>query len=162
MRQGNLATLTWEEARQHHLIIAIAQSPDPGTGENAVRILERFVRAGGGLLFFRHYYDAEKAEAWLAPFGASMPWELIQDPATFSRSPTGFALSYAYTDHIMKGHLVTDDVGGIWYSAGKTFLFHTSPVQVSADWKVLALLLGASQGARSCPRLRGGGSWANR
>ena len=29
----------------------------------AAQVLERFVQAGGGLLFFRHYYGAEKADA---------------------------------------------------------------------------------------------------
>jgi hypothetical protein len=138
VRQGDLAALTWEQARQYHLMIAVAQSPDPKTGEKAAQALERFVQAGGGLLFFRHYFGAEKADAWLAPFGASMPWELVQDPAHTFRSPTGFALSYAYTDCLAKEHPITQGATGIWYSAGKTFLFHTSPVQVSADWTVLA------------------------
>lgn len=138
VRQGHLAGLTWDEARQYHLMIAIAHAPDPKAGEQPIRALERFVQAGGGLLFFRHYYDAEKADAYLAPLGATMPWELIQDPAHTFRSPTGFSLSYAYTDKIRGGHPCTEGMSGIWYSAGKTFLFHTSPLQVSADWQVLA------------------------
>jgi len=137
VRQGNLPTLTWNDAKQYHLIIAIAHSPDPKAGDKAVGALEQFVKAGGGLLFFRSFYDAEKADAYVGPLGASMPWELIQDPAHTFRSPTGFALSYAYTDRLTKGHPITEGVGGIWYSAAKTFLFHTSPVQVSSDWKVL-------------------------
>lgn len=138
VRQGSLPGLTWEEARKYHLIIAIAHAPDAKASQEPLRALERFVQAGGGLLFFRHFYDAEKADAYLAPFGASMPWELIQDPAHAFRSPTGFALSYAYTDKIHGGHPCTEGVEAIWYSAEKRFLFHTSPLQVSADWQVLA------------------------
>lgn len=137
VRQGDLSKLTWDEARHFHLIVAIAHSPDPKTGDEAVAALERFVKAGGGLLFFRHFWDAEKADGCLASLGASMPWELIQDPAHTFRCPTGFGLTYAYTDRIAKDHPVTEGVAGVWYSAGKKFLFHTSPLRVSADWKVL-------------------------
>jgi len=142
VRQGRLGTLTWEQAKQYHLIIACAFSPKTdAAGATATDALKRFVEAGGGLLFFRHCYDSEKADVYLKPFGASMPWELVQDPSHTYRCPIGFHLSYAYTDRILKGHPATEGVAGIWYSAGKRFLFHTSPLKVSEEWKVLAIAM---------------------
>jgi len=138
VRQGNLPSLTWDVAKQYHLIITSAQSPESSpAGVQAVRALERFVKAGGGLLFFRNPYGSEEADEYLAPFGASMPWELIQDPAHTFRCPTGFGLTYAYADRIAGGHPVTEGVSGIWYSAANKFGFHTSPLKVSDEWKVL-------------------------
>ena len=55
--QGDLAKLTWDEAKQYHLIITVAQSPDPTAGNQSVHALEQFVKTGGGLLFFRRTYD---------------------------------------------------------------------------------------------------------
>lgn len=139
VRQGDLSALTWDTAKQYHLIIAVDEPPPKTTGgASSVQALERFVKAGGGLLFFRHYQPASpNADDYLAPFGATIPWELIQDPAHTFTQPTGFRLTYAYTDKITPGHPVTDEVKGIWYSAGKQFLFHTSSIKVSSDWKVL-------------------------
>jgi len=138
-RQGRLCTLTWDEVKQYHLIIACAHSPkSDAAGATATDALRRFVDAGGGLLFFRHSYHSKKGDVYLKPFGASVPWELVQDPSNTYRCPIGFRLTYAYTDRLLKGHPVTEGVPGIWYSAGKRFQFHTSPLKVSDQWKVLA------------------------
>ena len=147
VREGTLNALTWDVAKQYHLIIVCAQSPKPGpAGERAVQALAKFVKSGGGLMFFRLYYGSEKADAYLKPMGASMPWELVQDPAHTYRSPTGFHLTYAYTDRVTPAHPVTQGVKAVWYSAGKTHLFHTSPLVVSKDWQVL---VSASSQART-------------
>jgi len=55
VRKGDLGTLTWDAAKQYHIIIAIAQSPpETPAGAASVAALEQFVKAGGGVLFFRH------------------------------------------------------------------------------------------------------------
>jgi hypothetical protein len=98
---GDLGALNWDVAKQYHLIITIAQSPPkPEAGKAVAQVLERFVKAGGGALFFRNFYESEQADEYLAPFGASMPWELILDPAHTYRCPTGFRLTYAHTEHV--------------------------------------------------------------
>ncbi|MBI2193187.1 MAG: hypothetical protein HYU36_14500 [Planctomycetes bacterium] len=139
VRQGNLADLKWETAQHFHLIIGVGQNPpeNPAKRDEAVNALEQFVKAGGGLLFFRHAFESQSADQYLKPFGASLPWELIQDPAHSFRSPTGFNLPYAFTESITAGHAVTEGVVRVWYSAEKRFLFHTSPLVVSEVWTVL-------------------------
>ncbi|MHB9022575.1 MAG: PHP domain-containing protein [Armatimonadota bacterium] len=140
VRQGKLEALTWDILRPYHLVIALGQlsSPEKEVPPAAAEALERFVKAGGGLLFYRHYYYSEKVDGYLRPFGASMPWEIIQDPAHAYTHPLGMSLPYAYTDRVTAGHPVTEGVKGLWYSAGKEFLVHTSPLTVSKDWTVLA------------------------
>ena len=51
VRPGDLATLSWDVARNYHLIIAIDEPPakKPGGGAEPVEALARFVKAGGGL-----------------------------------------------------------------------------------------------------------------
>lgn len=134
VRGGNLADLQWDTAKHYHLIIAIGINPKD---DEAVPVLEQFVKAGGGLLFFRHYSESDKADVFLKPFGAAMPWELIQDPTHTYKCPTGFNLAYAFTEGVATNHPVTAGVKTVWYSAGETHLFHTSPVKVSKDWTVL-------------------------
>ncbi|MGD0089946.1 MAG: hypothetical protein ABSE73_08505 [Planctomycetota bacterium] len=138
VRGGNLAGLTWETVKPFNLIIAIGQSPpNAEAGQAVAKVLDRFVRAGGGLLFFRQHYYSEKADEYLAPFGASIPWELVQDPTHTYRCPSGFNLVYAYTEQVAPNHPVTEGVKALWYSAGSEILLHTSPLKVSAEWQTL-------------------------
>ncbi|OPZ84495.1 MAG: hypothetical protein BWY76_01819 [bacterium ADurb.Bin429] len=140
VRQGKLATLTWETARQYHLIITVANldSEEAAAPPTSVQALERFVKEGGGLLFFRHFYYSRHTDAYLAPFGASMPWEAVLDPANGFTNPLGFNISYAYTDLVTANHPVTAGVKGFWYPARKEINYRSCPVTVSQDWTVLA------------------------
>lgn len=153
VRTGSLADLTWETASQYHLLIVVGQSPpeDKAKAEASAQALERFVKEGGGLLMYRHFYEADKVDVYLKPFDASMPWELIQDPTHTFQNPIGWRLPYAYTENDVAGHPVTEGVKGVWYSAGKQFIFHTSPIKVSDAWKVLV------SGAKEASSLQVGG-----
>lgn len=140
VRQGKLATLTWETARQYHLIITVANldndemTPPPAS----VQALERFVKEGGALLFFRHFYYSRQTDAYLAPFGASVSWEAVQDPANAFTNPLGFHITYAYTDRLTADHPVTAGVKGFWYPAEQDQNFRSCPLTVGKDWTVLA------------------------
>ena len=140
VRGGSLADLKWEDASQYHLIIAVDELPPvtPKDGVSPVQVLERFVKAGGGLLYYKNFTaDAKVAAEYLAPFGGEIPLELISDPTHTYHCPTGFNLDYAWTADVTPGHPVTEGVSTVWYLAGKSFLFHTSPVKVSPEWQVL-------------------------
>ena len=134
VRQGSLSSLKWDDARQYHVIIALAANPDEA---QSVNTLEHFVRSGGGLLFFWRFYGAERANAYLKAFDASMPWELIQDASHTFHPASGLNIPYAFTENINTHHPVTLGVKGIWYSVQDKFLSHTSPVTVSDAWSVL-------------------------
>ncbi|MBU4365894.1 MAG: hypothetical protein L6437_10230 [Kiritimatiellae bacterium] len=139
VRSGKLAALTWATAQQYHVIIAVDEPPVPKKveGEGPVQVLEKFVKAGGGVLFFCQFMSAkEDVNKWLAPFGGTLLREFIQDPQHTFKNPTGFNLSYAYTESVTSGHPLTEGVKGIWYNA-QLNLFHTSSIDVSKDWKVL-------------------------
>ena len=53
VRGGDLASLTWDQAQQFHVIIAVYEAEGepqkPGGGEGSVAVLAKFVKAGGGL-----------------------------------------------------------------------------------------------------------------
>ena len=139
VRQGDLATLSWDIARKYHLIIVINEQPPkrPGSGEGPVETLARFVKAGGGLFLFCQFSSAkEDVNQYLAPFGAALLREYVQDPQHTFKCPTGFNLPYAYTENIVAGHPVTEDVKGIWYNTDVECL-HTSAIDVSHDWQIL-------------------------
>jgi hypothetical protein len=137
---ASLGSLTWETVNQYNLLILVANTG--GEKENvkptAAQAIERFVKEGGGVLYFRHYYYSESTNVLLAPFGASMPWEIVQDPAHAFTNPVGFNLNYAYTDRVTPKHPITEGVKGLWYPAGQQHLFHTSPLKLSPEWTVLA------------------------
>jgi hypothetical protein len=138
VRPGALAQLNAETAKSYHVILLVAHSPPkPEDGKTIAQTLDRFVQSGGGLLYFRHSYGSEQTDDFLAPFAASMPWELVLDPAHAFRSPIGFNLPYAYTAQVATNHPATEGVTAIWYSAGDRFGFHTSPLQVGPPWTAL-------------------------
>ncbi len=140
VRGGTLAELTWDVARQYQLLIVIGMTV---ADEGAAPVVERFVEAGGGLLFFKHTpirkdTDYYAAEAVLKRFGASVPpLEYLSDPTHTYHTPYGFNLPYAYTDDVTARHPVTEGVRAVWYSAAQNIWFHTSPVIVEQPWTVL-------------------------
>lgn len=139
VRPGALATLTWEQASKFHVIITV-DDPEPQvpkTGDSPVQVLARFVKAGGGLLFFKNYYGSEGADKYLAPFGASLPYEIIEDPAHTWREPLGFGFTYNYTQKVTAGDPVTEGVKTVWYPAQHGYMNHTWPIKVDNTWKVL-------------------------
>lgn len=139
VRPGNLAALTWATAQQYHVIIVVDEPPVPkkAEGEGPVQVLEKFVKAGGGVFFFCQFMSAkDDVNQWLAPFGGTLLREFVQDPQHTFVNPTGFNLAYAYTETVTGGHPLTEGVKGIWYNA-RLDLFHTSSIGVSKDWKVL-------------------------
>ena len=109
----------------------------PKNGEGPVAVLDKFVKAGGGLLFFKKFYGSEGADKYLAPFGASIPYELIQDPSHTWTEPFGWGFPYNYTKKITAGDPVTEGVKTVWYPAQRTFMNHTWPIKVDQNWKVL-------------------------
>ena len=154
VRAGNLAALTWDTARKYHLIIVVDEPPPKmHAGEvGPVDTLTRFVKQGGGVLFFCQYTSStDDVNRYLAPFDATLLREFLQDPQRTFKCPTGFNLPYAYTENIAQGHPVTRDVSRVWYNIG-TEVFHTSAIDVSKDWQMLvsgeasATTLGMIQG----------------
>ncbi len=139
VRAGNLSDLTWDIARQYHMIIAVDEGPPKGKpgSDGPIQTLEKFAAAGGGIFFFCQFTAAkDDVNLYLKPFGAELLRDLVEDPQHSFKSPTGFNLSYAYTANIADGHPVTEGVKGIWYNA-RTDLFHTSAIDVSKEWKIL-------------------------
>lgn len=139
VRGGNLSTLTWEQASQYHMIITV-EVPEPrpaAAGAGPVEVLERFAKAGGGVLFYKNFYDSEAADKYLAPFGASIPHELVQDPAHSWKAPLGFGFTYAYTTKVLPGHPITEGVKTVWYPARREYMNHTWPITVDGNWQVL-------------------------
>jgi hypothetical protein len=140
VRPGDLGALSWDIARKYHLIIVINELPPkkPASGDGPVEALARFVKAGGGVLFFCDFTSAkDDVNRYLAPFDAALRREFLQDPQHTFKCPTGFNLPYAYTENIAGGHPVTEGVKGIWYNADVECL-HTSAIDVSHEWQILA------------------------
>jgi len=139
VRGGNLSELTWDTAKQYHIIIAVDEPPLKNKlgAEGPPQVLEKFVKAGGGVFFFCSHTSAKNdINQYLKPFGAELLRELVEDPQQTFQTPTGFRLVYAYSGNIATGHPVTEGVKGIWYNA-QVDLFHTSAIEVSGDWKIL-------------------------
>ena len=139
VRSGTLATLTWDQTARFHVIIAVdeAEPAKPKEGPGPAKVLDRFVKAGGGLLFFKNFYGSEGADKYLAPFGASLPYEIVQDASHTWTEPLGWGFTYAYTKKITAGDPVTKGVKTIWYSAQHGYMNHTWPIKVDKTWKVL-------------------------
>ncbi len=138
VRQGNLATLSWDMARKYHVIIVVDEPPKkPGSKAGPVEALTRFVKAGGGVFFFCQFTSAkDDVNRYLTPFDAVLRREFLRDPQHTFECPTGFKLPYAYTQNIVGSHPVTAGVKGIWYNADFECL-HTSAIDVSKDWQIL-------------------------
>ena len=97
-----------------------------------------FVKSGGGLLFFKNFNSgSEGADKYLAPFGASVPYELLQDLSHTWTEPLGWGFTYDYTKKITAGDPVTEGVKTVWYPAQRTFMNHTLPIKVDQNWKIL-------------------------
>ena len=139
VRPGSLASLTWDQASRFHLIIAV-DTPPPApvkSGDNSAQVLEKFVKSGGSLLFFKNFTGSDGADQYLAPFGASIPVEIIQDPTHTWKEPFGFGFPYDYTTKITPGDPVTAGVKTVWYPAQRGYMNSTWPLKTDQNWKIL-------------------------
>ena len=142
VRHIRRAELTWELVQQYHLIIYIfdqgREKTKPGA-EGPDEVLQKFVKAGGGVIFIQTGFESkEDINQSLAPFGASLLKEYLQDPRNaFTNTSAFFHLPYAYTENIAADNPVTDGVKGIWYDVDLAGGLHTSSIDVFKDWTTL-------------------------
>ena len=112
------------------------------------KLLTDYVASGGGLFVTRspgwtYGRDIERTNALLDAFGAKILNEQVSDDVhCFSNLED---VRFFWTGNIKKGHPVTGGVRGIFYPdyfnrhnlSAAGYSDFTSPVQTSADWKIL-------------------------
>ncbi len=149
--------LTWELIRQFNVVLlfdmgrvdedAVATIGQRFTTEDHAAIgdlLERFVKAGGGVyvysVSFEHMGNGTAAESlnrFLRRFDAQAPFERLQDPANEVRQPGGRQVLYARASRIVD-HPVTDGVDALWYAIGPfTYGPWLRPLVLGAPWTPL-------------------------
>ena len=141
--------LTWELLRRYNLLI-LPSSPNLDSIHSAARsepvndLLDRYLRAGGGILCFCPPLSAMKSEhddlnAWLQPYGAELEWATIDDDAHIFRNPPPVpwqAQSYLWTANVAASP-ITAGVKALFFR-NETFRSPSvRPLKVSGDWQVL-------------------------
>lgn len=137
--------LTWDRARHFNVLVVIAFpqrdkggqaflfAPQPPWLDEYFGVVDRFVKAGGGVLL--HYTNAgwapnDKLKEW----GIQFPLSYLRDPGARGMTNLSRGGLSAYTTNILPSP-VSDGVGGIWYPIEPHYAgAHTMPVLIDANW----------------------------
>jgi hypothetical protein len=102
-------------------------------------LLEKFLAEGGGVFFLPDLQDSglkatRKYESYLETWGARLPYEMIQDPATATVHPRD-TMTFVYTENVAASP-VSAGVKGLWLPVEPMsyWSLHTNPLLVSGDW----------------------------
>lgn len=147
--------LTWNLIKQYNCLVILDLPPDEQDTENwgattwgkvppykkeMLALLYAYMEKGGGIFFMPTMWDwgfqgNHKFEEYLKLWGAKLPYESVQDPATVTTHPRD-QVSFIYTENIAKSP-VSDGVKGMWFPGGNWMSYYTlptTPLLVSKDW----------------------------
>ncbi|MCG2660170.1 MAG: hypothetical protein L6437_08005, partial [Kiritimatiellae bacterium] len=122
-------------------------------------LLEAFLAEGGGVFWMPGPITAEGTgmlqnvllDSYLKPWGAQIPYEQIQDPATKQTHPRNQRF-FIYTDQVTKSP-VSNGVKGIWFPVNYSTRggLYGTPLLVSKDW--IEVVRGSKTSFTSEPKL---------
>jgi hypothetical protein len=158
---GKEDPLTWDRLKQFNVLVltALPLSAElaqrhgqyhpwrsPPYRDEFVPLLDRFLAAGGGVLLLLDTSDIhtspayETHNAYLERWGAKLPLEGLDDPATQTLHPHSRA-PFIYTRNVLPSP-VSEGVRGVWYpcahhSGNANFETWGQAVELSAEWTVV-------------------------
>ena len=146
--------ITWDLIKQYNCLVILDLPPDEQDTENwatswgkfppykkeMLPLLDAYLKQGGGIFFMPTMWDwgfrgNTKFEEYLKRWGARLPYESVQDPATVTTHPRN-TVPFVYTENIAKSP-VSDGVKGMWFPGGDWMSYWTlpgTPLLVSKDW----------------------------
>ena len=128
--------IAWDLIKRYNCLVILDLPPDEKDNENWAcltwgkvppykkemqALLDSYLAKGGGVFLLPNLWDRNlrgnrKIEDYLERWGARLPYESVQDPATSTLHPRN-TMSFVYTNKIAKSP-VSDGVKGIWFPGG--------------------------------------------
>ncbi|MBU4285484.1 MAG: hypothetical protein KKD76_01140, partial [Verrucomicrobia bacterium] len=146
--------ITWDLIKQYNCLVIMDLPPDEQDAENwatswgkfppykkeILPLLDAYLEKGGGIFLMPTLWDwgfraNTKFEDYLERWGARLPYESVQDPATITMHPRN-TVTFVYTENIAKSP-VSDGVKGMWFPGGAWMSYWSlpcMPLLVSKDW----------------------------
>ena len=100
--------------------------------QRVAEAMQRFVQAGGGILFFLPVVDVIPIEDLLSPFGIDFLKLYIDQPEATHNEGTR---QFAYTEHISGP--VAAGVRGVWFPNNMEPAVATRPIRATEGWQVV-------------------------
>lgn len=139
------AAVTWERVKQYNVLFVFGLPPRnagdpeflfqhrPPWAPEYFAVLDRFLKAGGGVLFHHTSAFGDIDNTLLKPWGLQFPLQHIKDPSTEHLTNMS-AVTCARTDQILPSP-VSDGVRQIWYPIDQHYCgAHTMPLLVDGNW----------------------------
>ena len=146
--------LNWDLIKRYNCLVFLDLPPDEQDAEDwpvswgkvppykkeMLPLLDAYLKQGGGIFLMPNLWDLgfrgnKKLEDYLERWGAKLPYETVQDPATITIHPRN-TVPFVYTENIAKSP-VSDGVKGLWFPGGdwmSSWSLPTTPLLVSKDW----------------------------
>jgi hypothetical protein len=150
----NERPLNWNLIKQYNCLVILDLPPDkedpsdqgvswnkfPPYKKELLPLLESYLKQGGGIFFMPALWDwglknNSKYEEYLTRWGAKLPFEEVQDPASLTVHPRN-TVTCVYTEKIAPSP-VSEGVKGIWFPGGDWMSYWSlpgMPLLVSKDW----------------------------
>lgn len=134
-----LSDVTSERISKYNVVV-LYMLPEGKERSKFVKLLERYVSEGGGVLLMPTEHNIVKQALWELTelFGAKLPVEaIIEKDKNNLASLSHMYVPVAYTDQILPSPL-SDGVRGIWYPYKRAYnAQHTGPIYVDKNWQVV-------------------------
>ncbi|MGA2618751.1 MAG: hypothetical protein ABSF26_14145 [Thermoguttaceae bacterium] len=121
----------------------------PPYREEMQALMDAYLETGGGIFLMPNLQDlglkaTKKYESYLTRWGAGLPYELVEDPASATRHPRN-TMTFVYAENVAKSP-VSAGVKGMWYPADSVsyWSLHGNPLLVSRDWIEVVRCSGTS------------------
>jgi hypothetical protein len=154
----NERPLDWDLIKRYNCLVILDLPPDkenldvcqhnhdvswnkfPPYKKELLPLLDAYLKQGGGIFFLPTLWDwgfrnNSKFEEYLKRWGAKLPFEEVQDPASLTVHPRN-RVPFVYTQNIAPSP-VSDGVKGLWFPGGDWMSYWSvpgMPILVSKDW----------------------------
>ncbi len=143
------APITWDQVKRYDVLVVIGLGGSAGDGslteENRknIEVLNRFMEAGGGVLFIPFWYQQDRffgpMKAFLNPLGLDpLLMHVINDPNAV-KGVTAWNLDFGYTEDLLTDSPITEGAKEVWLPVNlRTGVQQTSTPFVADDsWKII-------------------------
>lgn len=146
--------ITADLLQKYNCLVILDLPPDEKDSENwptswgkvspyksaMLALLDAYLDKGGGIFLMpdlqdRGFRGNRKIEDYLERWGARLPYESVQDPATVTPHPRD-TVPFVYTENVAKSP-VSNGVKGLWFPGGDWMSYNslpTTPLLVSKEW----------------------------
>ncbi|MFV2067838.1 MAG: hypothetical protein ACC645_12760, partial [Pirellulales bacterium] len=137
---NKLDELTWDRIKKYNVLV-LHDLPEGEAPGDAVEMVDRFLKVGGGVLLFPTEQNAHRHPLYslTSRYGAKVPTERMKEEdkiriARFAHMPGVVA---GYTEQVADSP-VSEGVKGVWYPFSASYNgSHTAPIEVDENWTVV-------------------------